>query len=269
MFEINRITLKGARNVRDLGGFPTEDGRHIKAHRLIRGNELFVMKAEDLKLLTEVYELKKVIDFRTVVERTEHPEPEMPGVVNLHLPALSEKALGVTREGQDTDFTGQLVKQIRTPGFDTTAYMAGIYRDIIRSEKARAVYSQVFDELLAQKEGAVYWHCTAGKDRAGIASIFIEKALGVPEELIQKDYFMTNIFLHEVNERMCANIERTVGDTSIHEDLMKMFMVQPAYLAMMDATIEEEGFKDLDDFIERALGMDDDKIKRLRDMYLE
>lgn len=269
MFEINRITLKGARNVRDLGGFPTEDGRHIKPHRMIRGNELFVMKPEDLKLLTEVYNVKKVIDFRTVVERTEHPEPEMAGVINLHMPALSEKALGVTREGQDTNFRGQLVAQIRTPGFDTTAYMAGIYRDIILSENARKVYSRVFDELLAQKDGAVYWHCTAGKDRAGIASIFIEKALGVPDDLIEKDYFMTNVFLNEVNERMCADIEKAVDDPSIHDDLMKMFRVQPAYLEMMHKTIGEAGFKDLDDFLTRALGMDQAKRDRLKDLYLE
>ncbi len=269
MFTINRIDLKGARNVRDLGGFPTEDGRRILPHRMIRGNELFVLKQEDLDLLTDVYDLKEVIDFRTTVERAEHPEPEIPGVVNLHLPVLSEKALGVTREGQDTNFVGQLVEQIRTPGFDTAAYMSGIYRDIILSEHARAVYSRVFDELLAQEEGAVYWHCTAGKDRAGIASIFIEKALGVPLELIKKDYFMTNTFMHDVNEYMCAGIEKTVGDTSIHNDLMEMFMVQQSYLDMMNTTIKEEGFKNLDDYIESALGMTTRRIKTLRDMYLQ
>ncbi len=269
MFTINRIELKGARNVRDLGGFPTKDGKRIKPHRLIRGNELFVMKPEDVKLLTDTYDVKKVIDFRTVIERREHPEPDMPGVVNLHFPVLSEKALGVTREGQDTDFTGQLVKQIKTPGFDATAYMAGIYRDIIFSDKSRAVYGRVFDELLSQDQGAVYWHCTAGKDRAGIASILIEKALGIPDELIEKDYFMTNTFLKEVNERMCAGIEHAVGDGSIHDDLMKMFMVHPAYLQTMYSSIEESGYKDLDDFIDRALGVDQDKINKLRVMYLD
>ena len=105
LMEIRRIPLEGAKNIRDFGGFPTKDGKYIKPHRLLRSCELCVTTEKDREVLVQEYDLKKVLDFRTVKEREEHPDPVMDGVVNLHMPVLDEKALGVTREGQDGDVT--------------------------------------------------------------------------------------------------------------------------------------------------------------------
>lgn len=82
------------------------------------------------------------------------------------MPVLDEKALGVTREGQDGDFLEQLAASVMAPGFEATRYMSGIYEKIIpQGDHAAGQYSRMFDELLSQKEGATLWHCTAGKDR--------------------------------------------------------------------------------------------------------
>lgn len=113
--DIQRIPLAGCKNTRDFGGFPTKDGRHIKPHRLLRSCELYVTTENDRKELMQTYDLKKVLDFRTAKEREEHPDPEMPGVINLHMPVLDEKALGVTREGQDGDFLEQLAASVMAP----------------------------------------------------------------------------------------------------------------------------------------------------------
>ena len=268
MIEIRRIPLEGAKNIRDFGGFPTKDGRYIKPHRLLRSCELYVTTAEDRKVLTETYGLKKVLDFRTVKEREEHPDPVMDGVVNLHMPVLDEKALGVTREGQDGDFMNQLAASVLQPDFDTTRYMADIYEKIILGDNASRQYGRMFDELLSQEEGATLWHCTAGKDRAGIASILVLSALGVPEDVIEADYFKVNDFLREENERLCQMVEAKMNNHTIHDGLMRMFIVHRAYLERMQDTIQTH-YGTMNNYLEKALGLDRDKKERLQALYLD
>ena len=52
MHTISRIALTGAHNTRDLGGFPTQDGRRIREKRLLRSGALAA--------LTELYTLESV-----------------------------------------------------------------------------------------------------------------------------------------------------------------------------------------------------------------
>lgn len=265
--EIRRIPLEGAKNIRDFGGFSTKDGKHIKPHRLLRSCELCVTTENDRKVLVQEYDLKKVLDFRTAKEREEHPDPEMPGVVNFHMPVLDEKALGVTREGQDGDFMEQLAASVMAPGFDATRYMSDIYEKIILGDNAARQYGKMFDELLAQEKGATLWHCTAGKDRAGIASILVLSALDVPENVIEADYFKVNDFLREENEKLCRSVEDKMHDHSIHDSLMMMFIVHKAYLDRMFDTIKVH-YGTIEDYLEKALGLSRDKKEQLKTLYL-
>ena len=267
MIEIRRIPLEGAKNIRDFGGFPTKNGSHIMPHRLLRSCELCVTTENDRTVLTEEYELKKVLDFRTTKEREEHPDPVMSGVINLHMPVLDEKALGVTREGQDGDFLEQLAASVMQPGFDVTEYMSEIYEKIILGENASRQYGRMFDELLAQEDGATLWHCTAGKDRAGIASFLILTALDVPEDIVEADYFKVNDFLRAENEKLCQSVEEKMNNHSIHDGLMKMFIVHRAYLDRMFDTIKSH-YGTMEDYLEKALGLSRDKKELLKTLYL-
>ena len=40
--------------------------------------------------------------------------------------------------------------------------------------------------------GAVLWHCVDGKDRAGLATMFLLSALGADKQTILEDYLMSN-----------------------------------------------------------------------------
>lgn len=267
LVEIRRIPLEGARNIRDFGGFPTKTGDYIKPRRLLRSCELCVTTEKDREVLVQKYDLKKVLDFRTVKEREEHPDPVMEGVVNLHMPVLDEKALGVTRESQDGDFMDQLAASVMSPGFDATRYMSDIYEKIILSDNAARQYGQMFDELLSQKEGATLWHCTAGKDRAGIASILVLSALDVPEAVIEADYFKVNDFLRDENEELCRSVEDKMNNPAIHDNLMKMFIVHSAYLERMFDTIKNY-YGTMEEYLEKALGLSQDKKALLKQLYL-
>ena len=70
------LDLDGAVNVRDLGGLPTDDGRTIRPHRLIRADNLQDLSARDIALLVDEFGVRSVADLRTDVEvASEGPGP--------------------------------------------------------------------------------------------------------------------------------------------------------------------------------------------------
>ena len=52
---------------------------------------------------------------------------------------------------------------------------------------------KVFQVLLNHEDGAVLFHCTGGKDRAGTAAVLLLSALGADREVILRDFALTNI----------------------------------------------------------------------------
>ena len=103
-----------------------------------------------------------------------------------------------------------LVQQMSTSEKAAEEYMAGLYRNLVMDPFSRQQYRKFFGILLDQKEGAVLWHCSAGKDRVGVGTALLLSALGVPRETILADYMMVNTFtaevvesrLEELNERL-------------------------------------------------------------------
>lgn len=71
------IGLKGVENARELGGYETMDGKHVKRGKLLRSGKLASASEEDLTRLSEVYELSQIIDFRTSEEVASGPDPAL------------------------------------------------------------------------------------------------------------------------------------------------------------------------------------------------
>jgi len=70
---IQRIDLKEARNFRDLGGYPTKDGKHIKKGLLYRSGNLSELNEDDLKVISR-FSLKRIYDLRNEDERIADPD---------------------------------------------------------------------------------------------------------------------------------------------------------------------------------------------------
>lgn len=268
----HRITLKGAPNTRDLGGIFAEDGRKIKAKKLIRSGDLHEITAEDQKILTEEYRLKKVIDFRTQEERRQRPDRMMEEVVYLHIPILDETMLGVTREKEaDRDLTGQMLALLQENQDCTAAaegYMRQLYSSFLQQEFAKKEYRLFFEELLKASSGSILWHCTAGKDRVGIGTMLLLEALGTDRRIIMEDYLKVNEFSKSVVEIQSRIAYERTGRKEAAELVKKLFSVEPSYLEAVYAEIERD-FGSMEKFLEKEMGLDPEKKERLKELYLE
>jgi protein-tyrosine phosphatase len=175
--------LQGATNFRDLGGYPGHGGRPLRWRRLFRSDHLAGLSDADRSTLAALG-LARAFDFRGVEERAAAPY-DLPGVTQ-H--ALSIEPTVVQRMQELAAAGRQLTAAA------TAELMRELYRSLVNDQAHR--FAELFEHLL-QADAPLVFHCTAGKDRTGLAAALILSALGVPRALIVQDYLLTNqVFRH-------------------------------------------------------------------------
>lgn len=258
-----RIVLDGANNTRDLGSMRCADGRRIKSGMLIRSGNLASLTDADVSVLNK-YNIKAVIDLRTDLEERESPDIRLDGAQYYRLRPLTEAAMGVTHEKT----TGL---QMFTNGIDINGdpdkYMCDMYDKFMFSSHGEAEFARFFDILL-NTDGCVLWHCSAGKDRAGMASLLIETALGAEREEIIEDYMLTEYFTREISRIRLENFLKIPGALEIKEFIIALMAVRPIYAEhVLDKMTADYGSPEK--YLENALGLDADKIAVLKEKYTE
>lgn len=174
-----RLPLAGATNFRDLGGYSGLDGRSVRWRRLFRSDHLAELTPEDRAALAALG-LGTAIDFRGEHERAAMPYA-LPGV---RLMPLSIEPSVVQR-----------MDQMAAAGRPRDAAMAA---DAMRDLYVRLVddaphrFAALFSHLL-QTDAPVVFHCTAGKDRTGMAAALLLLALGVHPDDVMADFLLTRV----------------------------------------------------------------------------
>lgn len=263
-----RINLSGISNTRDLGGYETLDGRRLKRRRLLRSGALGNASKEDLRLLKETYQLKTIVDFRTEAETKENPDPEIEGVAYIHNPILKDEQMGITRKGEKTQLLDLMLKSAKDMCEKKGNFIEELYPSFITNDYSRSQYRKFFEILLNQKEGAVLWHCSAGKDRVGTGTALVLAALGVSRKDIIKDYLLTNQYLQKETERLMELAAAKVNDSRMLEQIRILNGVNASYIQGVFDTIGRQ-YQSMDYFLKQEMGLDEDKRTRLQQMYLE
>lgn len=246
-------------NTRDLGGMKTTDGRFIREHLLFRSGSLSELSDHDVETLSGA--VRTVVDLRSDGEREQKPDLMIPGVNYIHIPIVEDLTGGITRE-KEADMS--LVRKFIFKPDEAKAYMTEMYRGFAEDAAARQ-YGRFMQILL---DGSpVLWHCSAGKDRAGIASVIIEEALGVGREDIIEDYLKTGEYIRKDIENLTGVIKQLVGtDHDLPpETLQYLFGVEKDYLMTFYAAVDEKSGS-MDSFLEESLGVD---RNLLREKFLE
>ena len=245
-------------NFRDLGGIQNLDGLFIKKNRLLRSGEIFKLSEEDKKCLIENYQLKQVIDFRSPVEIKEKPVDLIEGVTYLHLDIFSDSL-------KDTPSLESMLKFL-TPRL-ADDFMKEANRLLITLESARLGYQEFFKSCLKNKEGALLFHCAAGKDRTGLGAALLLKALNVGDDEIMLEYLKTNEQRAEINQELIKEAQEkglTEGQLSALESV---FSVKKEYLETAFETIKSE-YKSFENYFKKGLGITDNELRTLRKEYL-
>jgi protein-tyrosine phosphatase len=173
------LPLQGGHNFRDLGGYRTADGRTVKWGLLYRSGEMHDLTRADYAYLQKLG-IRTVCDFRDTRERATEPTLWPAG----HSPKVlsDDYALDMSSLRLPGDPAGWTHDQVVTA-------MTATYPKLL--DQFRGQYRRMFAELLAG-DVPLAFHCTAGKDRTGVAAALLLTALGVPRATIIDDYLLSN-----------------------------------------------------------------------------
>ena len=143
-----------------------------------------------------------------------------------------------------------------------------MYVAILSSIKGQMGYTAFFHYLLENDgQHAVLWHCNAGKDRTGIAAMFILSVLGVEEDILMQDYLDTNLYRKEKIDKVLAELSRLTDDQRILDRAVGMYGVQKDLLQnCMNYCKQQSG--SIIRYTKEYLGLTDTKIEMLKHLYL-
>lgn len=242
------VPVKGATNFRQLGGYETKQGTHVKWNKIFRSGEISKLTDDDMKLLAQKH-INYVVDFRSNEEVAKAKDRLPKGANYLQLPAGSENLNG---------FMTQLPKLNSADSLMTSFYS--------QTSHLKAKYQPFFKELLIMPDSsALLFHCTAGKDRTGIGAALLLYALGVPQETILDDYLASNEYRREENEKMVKMMTSMGIKEQVAKDLaaVKSEYLQATYLAI----IQEYG--SVDAFLSDEIGLSAKDLTVLKTKYTE
>ena len=176
------LPLEGAWNIRELGGYPTRDGRMTRKGVFLRADGTHNLSARDVESLRE-RGVTLAVDLRSPEEVRRQPS-RLAGQEGIRYENVSMFDRMHSALFQD----------------DFPKSMAALYAQLLHN--AGVEYARVF-RLFLENDGVSLFHCTAGKDRTGVVAMLLLQLAGVPEETIAEDYAASeeNLRKQEIRQR--------------------------------------------------------------------
>ncbi len=179
------LRLEGTYNVRDVGGYLTEDGRITRWRRLLRADGMHRLSAAAQQTLLDEG-LRTIIDLRRPSEAEHYP--------NVFATATTLR------------YRHMPLYQVVVGDHDERT-MGEIYRWMV--DECQPQIAAVIALLTDPDALPGLVHCTAGKDRTGVIIALMLGAVGVPHETIIADYAVSeeNLrgeFTEETRQRVTA-----------------------------------------------------------------
>jgi protein-tyrosine phosphatase len=229
------LAAKGMYNVRDIGGYAAGEGRQVRRGIFYRAGELYKLSGE-AKALLESKNIKTVVDFRSKEETENAPDDLVSTVLHTHKLHIDPGNM-TTLSHADTDVSAE-------------GSMGKLY-DILATE-ARPQYREFFRILSDPENTPLLFHCSAGKDRTGLAAALLLSALGVDRETIFADYMLSAEYLKDKFAEYYA----------LFPHLESVFIVRPDYLETAFARIENT-YGGTAAYLREELGADSGLLRRL------
>jgi protein-tyrosine phosphatase len=260
-----RVDIAGTRNLRDLGGLTTPEGRRIRPGVLFRAEALvdlpvsphYAVLREDNAADLHRLGIRTVIDLRSELESERKPSawPRATGARAVQLPI----AEGV--EGTDTWIMEEirLGRRLRFDDVDLAEYYCGIL------DRRAAVFAAAVHEIVEPGSVPVLVHCAAGKDRTGLLLALVLECLGFSRDVVVQEYALTGALVPDQAGAYADQVLESGGNPADFHSLFET----PAWAMTMALEYGERTYGDAPTYLVEQGGLDPDDVTRLVDVLLE
>ena len=211
-----------------MGGYAVADGRRVRWRRLLRSGHMAASTDRPPLSLAELG-VVAVCDLRTTGERQRRPSVwgAEPGV-HYYCRDYEMSAGNLERFLQSVRFSAEEARKAMHATYAELPY-----------EQAPA-YRRIFELLVAGSVPLIF-NCSAGKDRTGVAAALVLSALGVPRDVIEQDYALS--------DQAIDGLVADMNSSSAHyphlqalplESCMPLMSADPAYLETAFQVIDRQ-----------------------------
>jgi protein-tyrosine phosphatase len=173
-----RLRVTGTLNFRDLGGYPAGAGHRVRWGRVFRSDNFAEVPADAWRQL-HAMGLREVFDLRHPAERERSPSV---------IPDDLDIATSVLAIGGEAAEAPDLVDLLSSGSRDSYGleFMMEMYQKLVVEHGA--TFARLLSHLAEPERLPAVFHCTAGKDRTGVAAALLLEVLGVERGLVLDDY---------------------------------------------------------------------------------
>jgi protein-tyrosine phosphatase len=251
------IDLDGGINFRDIGGYSNSQGRRVKWRKIMRCGHLASLSENDLDTLEQIG-INRVHDFRRSEEQAMSPSC----AVRAEFVDDYQILIGDISRFWEFLFEGELTAE------SSHQLVVNSYATCI--DAVVPAFSRFMRHIVDNADNASVFHCSAGKDRTGMAAALILSALDVPRETIIQDYMLT--LEHYDSEQLINIVEEHLRKANVDSWdrawLMPYCSVhQDNIVAFLDAIEARHG--NVKNYLINALGLSQADLDRMHQCYLE
>lgn len=250
------IDVDGVINFRDMGGYHTLSGQRVRTGLLYRAGALGGITEKGIAKLQELG-IKLICDLRSEEEEVAAPDkmPQNPAPIYAHLPLIA------------SDNRGERLMALLFNRRKFNAMMPEMYTRVIIDGNAH-LYGDILRRIANTDNLPVLIHCTAGKDRTGVAAMLILSLLGVPEDVILADYSLSNLY-YDSYLKFGALAIGSIAWTGVKaEDLQPLFISHPDTLKTAIAHIHRK-YGSVENYLRSAAGVNDALQQKIKANLLE
>jgi protein-tyrosine phosphatase len=248
------LHLPSGHNFRDLGGYPTADGRMVRWQQIYRSGHMSSISEADSTRL-HALGIDTICDLRANEERSRRP-------------TLWHQASSIDLWSRDYDFSsGAFFELFDRSSFDAPkmhATMLNVYREL-PFEQADS-YREMFIRIATGRVPLIF-NCSAGKDRTGVAAALLLTLLGVPRDVIEADYLLTNEFLDSLVIFMADDPRYKTIVNRQRDQVMPLMLAELAYLRTAFTVIEDR-HQTVSEYLKNVLGLSERDQGSIRENLL-
>jgi len=252
------VSFEGACNFRDIGGYPTTQGRTVRWGQVFRAGVLSYFKDSDRSRL-HAMQVQAICDLRRADERTKEPT---------RWPDQNAQPLSFD-DGVDRPTIRAFAALHPQTGEGMFAAMTDLYRALPKwmSGRIRGMF-----QCIARGRLPIIIHCAAGKDRTGIAIGLLLADLGVDRTTIMEDYLLTNAsdfeaFIRSQHEAQLGLADERHPLLAMPQEMRRVLLsAQTEFLQAAFDAIDREG--GVDEFLRRTCEISDAERAKVREQLL-